>query len=124
MKRSARKQREPVARIRDAFFALHFDIHPQDGDTELYADVTDEMAESLCERVRPDYIYYDCKGHPGYAGFPTEQGWPSPGIRKEALAIFRAATRKVGAKLVIHYSGLGDNCAAEKRPEWARVFLS
>jgi len=96
-----------VAR-RDAFFGIHFDLHAGVNDTELGADVTEEMITSLIHRVRPDYIQQDCKGHPGYTSYPTQVGWASPGIVKDALAIWREVTKRLGVRLFIHYSGVID----------------
>ena len=69
-------QKGPAVR-KDAFFGLHFDLHPQKADTSLGADISAENIASLLDRVRPDYVQYDCKGHAGYAGYPTVIGWPS-----------------------------------------------
>jgi len=105
---------------KEAFFGLHFDLHPNEKDTSLGEDVTEEMIDHLLERVRPDYVQYDCKGHPGYTGYPTEVGWPSPGIRKDSLAVWRRVTRRHGVRLFVHYSGIWDEVAARNRPEWTR----
>jgi hypothetical protein len=112
------KKKGPVAR-KDAFFGLHFDLHPQKTDTSLGADITEENISVLLDRVRPDYIQYDCKGHAGYAGYPTHIGWPSPGIVKDSLAVWRKATEERGVGLFIHYSGVWDSKAIEEHPEWA-----
>ena len=56
---------------KNAFFGLHFDLHPGKEDTELGADITEEMISALLERVKPDYVQYDCKGHAGYTGYPS-----------------------------------------------------
>ena len=113
---------EPRALPRkDAFFGLHFDLHPQATDTALGADITEEMIARLLDRARPDYVQYDCKGHAGYTGYPTKVGWPSPGIVKDSLAIWRKVTRERGVGLYIHYSGLWDSVAMQHHPEWARV---
>jgi hypothetical protein len=77
----------------DAFFGLHFDLHPNDTDTALGADVTDAMVGGLLDRIKPDYVQYDCKGHVGWAGYPTKVGWPAPGIKKDSLEIWRRVTR-------------------------------
>ena len=77
--------RKPVAR-RDAFFGMHFDLHPQKTDTALGADVTEEMVGALLDRTKPDFVQYDCKGHAGYAGYATKVGWAAPGIVKDSLA--------------------------------------
>ena len=114
------EKRGPVAR-KDAFFGLHFDLHPQKTDTSLGADLTEENISELLDRVRPDYVQYDCKGHAGYTGYPTKTGWPSPGIVKDSLAAWRRVTKERGVGLFIHYSGVWDSKAIEEHPEWARI---
>lgn len=109
-----------VAR-KDAFFGLHFDLHPQATDTSLGADISEENVRALLERVRPDYVQYDCKGHAGWTGYPTAVGWASPGIVKDSLAVWRKATRDLGVGLFIHYSGVWDTKAIAEHPDWARV---
>ncbi len=110
----------PIAR-KDAFFGLHFDLHPQATDTSLGADISEDNIRDLLTRVKPDYVQYDCKGHAGWAGYPTRIGWPSPGIVNDSLAVWRKATRDFGIGLYIHYSGVWDSKAVAEFPEWARV---
>ncbi len=111
---------KPVPR-RDAFLGMHFDLHPSAGDTALGADATDQNIAELLDRVKPDYVQYDCKGHAGYCGYPSAIGSPSPGIVKDALAIWRRVTQDRGIGLYVHYSGVWDNRAIELHPEWARI---
>ncbi|MBM3333516.1 alpha-L-fucosidase, partial [Candidatus Sumerlaeota bacterium] len=106
------------------YFGLHFDLHPNKNDTVLGADVSEENIRRLLERVRPDFIQYDCKGHAGYTGYPTKVGWPSPGIVKDSLAVWRKVTREMGVALGIHYSGVWDSAAVANHPEWARIDAS
>ena len=106
---------------KDAFFGLHFDLHPQATDTSLGADISEANVRALLERVKPDYVQYDCKGHAGWAGYPTAVGWPSPGIVNDSLAVWREATRELGVGLYIHYSGVWDSKAVAEHPDWARV---
>jgi len=113
-------QKKPVPR-RDSFFGLHFDLHPSETDVALGADISEENIGKLLERVRPDYVQYDCKGHVGWAGFPTKIGWPAPGIKKDSLAVWRKATRGRGVGLYIHYSGVWDGQAIAHHPDWARI---
>lgn len=110
----------PLAR-RDCFFGLHFDLHPHKADTSLGADITEENVGRLLDRVKPDFVQYDCKGHAGYAGYPTKVGWPSPGIVKDSLEVWRSVTLRHGVALYIHYSGVWDSVALEHHPDWARV---
>lgn len=117
---------QPVPRDRipprsECFFGLHFDLHPQAGDTELGREATLENVRALLERTDPDFVQYDCKGHAGYTGYPTEVGWASPGIVQDALAIWRQATRERNTGLYVHYSGVWDTVALEHHPEWAVV---
>jgi hypothetical protein len=106
---------------RDCFFGLHFDLHPNKTDTALGRDLTDAMVDSLLDRVKPDYVQYDCKGHAGYLGFPSKTGHSAPGIVKDSLEIWRRVTARRGVGLFIHFSGVWDSLAVEKHPEWARV---
>jgi hypothetical protein len=107
-----------------AFFGLHYDLHPNANDTELGRETTYEHIREQLEKVKPDYVQYDCKGHPGYTGYPTKVGSPSPGIVNDALKIWREVTRDMGIPLSIHYSGVWDTRAVELHPEWANVHAS
>jgi hypothetical protein len=106
---------------KDCFFGLHFDLHPGPTDTVLGRDVTDEMVERLLQRVKPDYVQYDCKGGPGYLGYPSHVGTPAPGIVKDSLEIWRRVTARHGVSLFIHFAGLYDTLAIEQHPDWAEV---
>jgi len=105
----------------ESFFGLHFDLHPNNTDVALGSDISEENISRLLERVRPDYVQYDCKGHVGWAGYPTKVGWPAPGIKKDSLAVWRKMTRERGIGLYIHYSGVWDGQAIAHHPDWARV---
>ena len=105
----------------DAFFGLHYDLHANANDTELGAELTHEHLREMLARVKPDFVQCDCKGHPGYASYPTKVGSPSPGIVKDALRIHRDVTAEMGIPLSVHYSGVWDDRAVELHPEWARV---
>ena len=109
---------KPLLR-KDAFFGLHFDLHPGKNDTQLGEHITEDMIAGLMEKVKPDFVQYDCKGHAGYTGYPTKIGWASPGIKKDSLAIWRKVTKEYGVGLFIHYSGVWDSVAVEHHPEWA-----
>jgi len=112
--------RKPLPR-KDCYFGVHFDLHPSKSDTVLGADITEENIAELLRRAKPDMVQYDCKGHAGYTGYPTKVGWPSPGIVKDSLAIWRKVTREHGVGLYIHYSGVWDAVAIEHHPDWARI---
>ncbi|MGB8262041.1 MAG: hypothetical protein WCE75_16905, partial [Terracidiphilus sp.] len=110
-RRPARKQ---------CFFGLHLDLHPNAEDTVLGRDVTEEMLARLLDSVRPDFVQYDSKGHPGYLGFPSKTGMSAPGIVQDSLALWRRATAARGIALYNHFSGVLDGLAVKRHPEWAR----
>lgn len=112
--------KEPKPRA-ESVWGLHFDLHPNAGDTSLGADISEDNIRDLLSRVKPDYVQYDCKGHAGYLGFPSERFTPSPGIVNDSLAVWRKVTRESGVGLFIHFSGVWDGLAAEQHPEWAVV---
>ncbi len=120
---SALQPQQPPRRLRRAecFFGLHFDLHPNEKDTALGRDVTPEAVGRLLDRVRPDFVQYDAKGHPGWLGWPSAVGPSAPGIVRDSLAVWRAETEKRGIALFIHFSGVWDSEAVRRHPDWARV---
>ena len=101
------------------FFGLHFDLHATTADTELGAQTTQAHLRAELKKVRPDWVMYDCKGVPGYAGYPTRVGLPSPGIVNDALPVWRKVTRELGIPLSVHYCGLWDDAQWTQHPDWA-----
>lgn len=118
--RSAAAAPSRLAR-KDCFFGLHFDLHPNQNDTALGRDLTDAMVSHLLSAVRPDFIQYDSKGHPGYLGFPSKTGMSAPGIVQDSLAVWRRVTAAQGVALYNHFSGVLDGLAVTRHPEWARI---
>lgn len=109
-----------VAGWRDGlFFAVHYDLHASATDLGLGAGLTPEHLRAEMERIRPDWVQCDAKGHPGYSSYPTKVGSPAPGIASDALRIHRDVTADLELPLVVHYSGLLDSRAIELQPQWA-----
>ncbi len=102
------------------FFGIHFDLHPNANDTELGRETDANQIHSFLEKVKPDFVQYDCKGVPGYTGYPTKIGSPSPGIVNDALRVWRDVTKEMNIPLSIHYSGVWDVRAIELHPDWGR----
>lgn len=109
-----------VAR-KDSYFGIHFDLHPNKSDTELGRDVGEKNIREFLQRVRPDFVQYDCVGVPGYSGYPTKIGWPAPGIVQDSLAVWRKVTREERVALLIHYCVLWNQAAVEHHADWAAV---
>jgi len=105
----------------ESYFGLHFDLHPNEKDTALGRDVTPEMVGALLDAVKPDFVQYDSKGHPGWLGWPSKVGPSAPGIVKDSLEVWHAETARRGVALYTHFSGVWDSQAVQRHPEWARV---
>ncbi len=105
----------------DSYLGIHFDFHAGHDCTEVGKNVTPEMIQRVIDQVKPDYIQCDCKGHPGISSYPTKVGNPAPGFVRDQLRIWRDVTARNGVALYMHYSGVWDNEAVSKHPEWARI---
>jgi len=111
----------PRMKRADAFLGIHFDFHAGDDCERVGARTTREMVELVIDKVNPDYIQIDCKGHRGYSSYPTKVGNPAPGFVGDPLRVWRDVTRERGTTLFMHYSGVWDYHAARAHPEWAAV---
>ncbi len=105
----------------ECFFGIHFDLHPRGDDTELGRDLSAANVTQFLERVKPDFVQYDCKGHAGWLGYPSQVSKSSPGIVNDSLALWRTLTAERGVPLYIHFSGVWDSLALSEHAEWARV---
>ena len=104
----------------DSFFGIHFDFHAQRGQT-VGADYRPEVVEEMLDRVKPDYVQCDTKGHYGYSSYPTKIGTPPTGLAHDVLKMWRELTKQRGIALYAHHSGLFDMAAAQAHPDWAIV---
>ncbi len=111
----AKKRRE------DSFFGLHFDFHAQPDQKNIGENCDPNLIRNLIAEVKPDYIQCDTKGHPGISSYPTKAGNPAPEIKADILKMWRECTEKQDVALYSHYSGVWDNAAAKKHPEWCTV---
>ena len=111
----------PRMKRSDAFLGIHFDFHAGEDCDRVGAQTTREMVELVIDKVQPDYIQIDCKGHRGYSSYPTKVGNPAPGFVGDPLRVWRDVTRERGIALFMHYSGVWDYHAVSTHPQWAAV---
>jgi hypothetical protein len=104
-----------------SYFGIHFDFHAGDDDKSIGENVTEQMVYDLIDKIKPDFIQIDCKGHPGRSSYPTKVGNQAGGFVRDPLKIWREATAKRSVALYMHYSGVFDCKAVTAHPEWARV---
>jgi hypothetical protein len=105
----------------DRFFGVHFDFHANADTKGIGKTLTSQMVAEMLDKVKPDYIQVDTKGHPGISSYPTTVGVAAPDIVQDPLLIFREETAKRGIGLFSHFSGIMDARAVKDHPEWARV---
>ncbi len=105
----------------ESFLGVHFDFHANTDCTEVGKNTTRAMIENIINRVHPDFLQIDCKGHPGFSSYPTKVGLQSPGFVGDPLALWRQVTAQRGVALYMHYSGVIDNEACRRNPAWAAV---
>ncbi len=105
----------------ESFLGIHFDFHASLENKRIGENVTPQMIESIIEKVKPDYIQCDSKGHPGYSSYPTKVGTQAGGFVRDALKIWRQATAEHGVALYVHHSGVFDMTAIRNNPDWAQV---
>jgi hypothetical protein len=114
----------PRMKRAEAFLGIHFDFHAGKDCDRVGARTTPEMVQTVIEKVKPDYLQIDCKGHPGYSSYPTKVGNPAPGFVGDPLRIWREVTRQRGIPLFMHYSGVWDGHAVAAHRDWAAIHAS
>ena len=105
------------------YFGFHHDLHLDERDRGAGTRCTPKELAPMLRLTGADWVQTDSKGHPGYTSWFSQIPGASvaPGLVKDALQQWRAATRELGLPLHAHYSGLWDTAAALKHPEWCVV---
>ena len=102
---------------KDCFFGLHFDFHAQPKYGIQGVNLKEEDIRELCQIIKPDFIQIDCKGHPGWASYPTKMGNAMPEFAQDTLALWRRVTKEEGVALYMHYSGIFEIKYCSEHPE-------
>ena len=72
----------------ESSFGLHFDFH-SGPNNNVGATLREEDIRAICRTVKPDFLQIDCKGHPGWASYPTKLGNSTRGIVFDTLEMWR-----------------------------------
>jgi hypothetical protein len=107
-------------RRKDCFLGIHFDFHAMSGETVAHHFDPDVFREML-DRVSPDFLQFDTKGHPGLSSYPTKVGTQAKRIEHDVLRFLREETRERDIALFGHHSGLFDMQVCADHPDWAVV---
>jgi hypothetical protein len=119
--RFANAQNSKNFRATDRFFGVHFDFHANPDTKGIGKTLKAEDVADMLDKVKPDYIQVDTKGHPGISSYPTTVGVAAPDIAQDPLKIFREETAKRNIGLFSHFSGIMDAQAVKDHPDWARL---
>ncbi len=105
-------------RRNESFFGLHTDFHaiPEEG-LVIGNTLREEDIREICETLSPDFIQVDCKGHPGWASYPTSFSNAMPHFKGDPLALWRKVTREYGIALYVHFSGVYETKYCHEHPE-------
>ena len=105
-------------RREDCFFGLHSDFHaiPEDG-LVIGATLEEEDIREICKCLKPDFVQVDCKGHPGWASYPTKMSNAMPNFKVDPLMLWRKITKEYGIGLYCHFSGVYDEKYCQEHPE-------
>ncbi len=102
------------------YFGFHHDLHVIPSDRDIGTHCTPEELVPMLRLTGADFVQTDSKGHTGLTSWfsKTPNASVGPGVVQDALAGWRAATRKLGLPLHAHYSGIYDVSAGTKHPQW------
>lgn len=109
-------------RRKDSFFGLHSDFHAHPGlNTSIGSTLREEDICEICETLKPDFIQIDCKGHPGWASYPSKLGNAMPDFAIDNLKLWRKVTARYGIGLYMHYSGVYEVKYCQENPSETTV---
>ena len=99
----------------ESVLGIHFDFHAREGMNigDIYSP---DIIAKMLDRVKPDFVQCDTKGHPGISSYPTEIGRKAENICHDVLRLWRNLTAERDIALYAHYSGLYDMSAAQSIP--------
>lgn len=102
---------------KDSFWGIHSDYHAKPEMGTVGTNLTEEDIRKVCRLLKPDYWQVDCKGHPGWASYPTKLGNAMPDFAFDTLELWRRVTREEDVALFLHYSGVIDEKYCTEHPE-------
>lgn len=105
---------------KECALGIHFDFHARHGMT-VGDEYAPETIAAMLDRVRPDFVQVDTKGHAGLSSYLTKAGTRADAIAHEPLRLWREETEKRGIRLYAHHSGLYEMTACRDHPDWAVV---
>ncbi len=106
-----------IKRRKDSFWGIHCDFHARPWMGVMGRTLREEDIRKVCRELKPDFWQIDCKGHFGWASYPSSLGNAMPEFAFDTLQMFRRVTREEGVALYLHYSGVWDDKYCSEHPE-------
>lgn len=111
-----------IKRREDCYFGIHSDFHAKPAEGLVIGKTLDESdMREICENLKPDFIQIDCKGHPGWASYPTLLGNAMPEFAVDPLMLWRKVTKEYSIGLYVHFSGVYEMKYCLEHPEEAVI---
>jgi len=107
----------------DVYVGYAYDLHANKDDTEIGARMSVDYLVDQLSHVGADLLQTDSKGHEGVVSWYSETpgATVAPGIVQEIMPFWVAAGNELGIPVQAHYSGIFDEAAGKKFPEWTAV---
>ena len=87
---------------KDSVFGIHMNYHAKPEYGLQGVNLKEEDIRRICRELKPDFIQIDCKGHPGWASYPSKIGNAMPEFAQDTLALWRRVTREEDVALYMH----------------------
>jgi len=107
----------------DTYFGYEYDMHANNNDKDLGAALSVDHLVKMFKIAKPDLLQTDTKGHEGLVSWysQTPAASVAPGISKEMVKYWSDAAKELDIPIQAHYSGIFDQAAALKFPDWAAL---
>jgi len=105
------------------YFGYEYDMHAHTNDTDLGKHISVDYLVQQLTLAKVDLLQSDSKGHEGLVSWHSETPAASvaPGMVNEMIDYWVKAGNEMGIPCQAHYSGIFDQAAGEKFPEWNAV---
>jgi hypothetical protein len=107
------------------YFGLHHDLHVLENETDIGKRLDEKELVRLFRELKPDLLQTDTKGHEGVNSWlsRTPTATVCKHLKKDMLKAWRKVADELGVPLHCHHSGMVDEEAGRRHPEWAVLTL-
>jgi len=105
------------------YFGYEYDMHANESDTDLGKYISVDYLVNQLKLAKVDLLQSDTKGHEGLVSWDSKTPAASvaSGVVNEMIDYWVKAGNELGIPCQAHYSGIFDQAAGKKFPEWNAV---